>query len=600
MVRVDDRIDQTSREGVADGNARERNPLSHGECPEDITHGAAFDLLILLIFRTYPINKEEASMPSVPPLVTTVEGPVQGSTDGGVYVFQGIPYAKPPVKNLRWRPPQAVDRWTKPLIATNRGAACFQDADLCTKIGGGNPEPPPLSEDCLYLKVWTPDLTTTADLPVMVWIHGGGFTIGAGALPPYVGTPLAKREAVVVTINYRLGHLGFFAHPALDKEYPSGEVVNNFALLDQIAALEWVQRNIDKFGGDSSNVTIFGQSAGGRSVLSLFASPRARGLFHKGAAQSVYGLPDIPREAALLRGVAVAKYFGKDGAVDVAAELRKVDPNLFWQIDAKEAPAAAFGGPVPISGDSVLREPLLQVFEKEEQALLPLIIGNTSDDSSVLSEFGFGPEDVIAILKQNEELYSLIKGLYGVTMPEEELGRQVGRDLLFTTMTFIIARDHYNAGVPSWRYYFDYVAENARKDQPNGAQHGGEVSFVMDTIDIAPPPGLTPTEEDKDFAEVVSEYWLEFARHASDSSEIIPGAILWPKHRPGELFDPNKTMGFGKDLGPELHLINNIIWLKLNIWKDVLPILGEMMSQLSLRTHSLQRQRKTVPAAKSA
>ncbi len=159
----------------------------------------------------------------------------------------------------------------------------------CRELGGGDPGN--FSEDCLYLNVWAPAVRHEP-LPVMVWLHGGGYTIGAGSLPPYDGQALAKRGAIVVTVNYRLGHLGFFAHPALEGE--GAECIHNFALLDQIAALRWVQDNIAAFGGDTQNVTLFGESAGARSVLSLMASPLAKGLFHKAIIQSGYTLPDTP------------------------------------------------------------------------------------------------------------------------------------------------------------------------------------------------------------------------------------------------------------------------------------------------------------------
>lgn len=166
----------------------------------------------------------------------------------------------------------------------------------------------PSSEDCLYVNIWTPNLNRSAKQPVMVWIHGGAFIFGSGSLPLYSGAPLASKGAVVVTFNYRLGQLGFFSHPALQKENPGGPV--NFGLLDQIAALKWVQQNIAQFGGDAGNVTIMGQSAGGKSVLALFASPIARGLFHKGIAQSSYVVPDATRAKAIEVGVKVADNLG--------------------------------------------------------------------------------------------------------------------------------------------------------------------------------------------------------------------------------------------------------------------------------------------------
>jgi para-nitrobenzyl esterase len=340
------------------------------------------------------MNKKGESMPiKNEPLVMTTGGVVQGALDGDINVFMGIPYAEPPVGDRRWRPPAPIKISRDPINTPERGSSSFQDAEMCKAIGGGDPTP--LNEDCLYLNIWTPNLDETAKpLPVMVWIHGGGYVIGAGKLPPYVGKPLAERQAVVVNINYRLGHLGFFAHPALDRDYHLGKrpVVNNFALLDQIEALKWVQSNITHFGGDPNNVTIFGQSAGGRSVLSLFASPLAGNLFHKGVAQSVYGLPDVPREFALQKGVIVATQLGLPGEDVAPSALRELDADAFWKIPFKP--------PTPISGDAVLPVPLFDVFKSGNQLRLPLIIGSNSDDSSVLNDFDCGPEKVINLLKE--------------------------------------------------------------------------------------------------------------------------------------------------------------------------------------------------------
>lgn len=572
-------------------------------------------------------------MPSISqPKVVTAEGPVLGVMDGDIFVFKGIPYAKPPVGNLRWRPPEKVESWKDPLQAQERGAASFQNKDMCADIGGGDPTPPALSEDCLYLNVWTPKLRDeTAPLPVMVWIHGGGYVIGAGALPPYFGTPLAKRGAVVVNINYRLGHLGFFAHPALDKEYTDkGEpVVYNFALLDQIAALEWVQRNISHFGGDPGNVTIFGQSAGGRSVLSLFASPlvtkRKTMLFHKGVAQSVYGLPDVTQEQALQRSQAFATYFKKDRSSKdmTAAELRKLDPDRFWKLNSNSVDplekAAAFGGPVPIIGDAVLPEPMLDVFEEGGQAKLPLIIGNNSDDSSVLADFGLSPLFIIDILKETDnpkppppKLYGAVKLLYLDVIKDEELGRQVGRDLLFTTMTFVIAKAHERAGAAGWRYYFDYVAEHIPADDRlrKGARHGDEISYVLDTGSIAPPTDAYFSEQDKAFAQTVSDYWLEFARSASNDSESIGGGPIpaWHKHKPTDEQGrpPNKTMGFGRTPGSVIQPSNtikeedNFMGGRMIAFAPILKDLDKLMPGQAGGIHSLEGVVGEEPKKKSA
>lgn len=519
--------------------------------------------------------------------VITQEGPILGAVDEDIFVFKGIPYAAPPVDTLRWRPPQPVQSWSEPLDTKEHGHSSFQNWELCEKIGGGDPRP--LGEDCLYLNVWTPQLDVkAAPLPVMVWIHGGGYVLGSGGLPVYIGTPLARRDVVIVCVNYRLGHLGFFAHPALDQQYPPGEVVNNFALLDQIAALQWVQRNIAVFGGDPTHVTIFGQSAGARSVLSLFASPLATGLFHKGVAQSVYGLPDTSREDALQRGEAFAAYHDVKATspTDIAIELRALDATDFWKIESKEA---QFGGPVPISGDSVLPSPILDVFEKGDQAILPLIIGNTSDDSSVLADFGFGPQDVIDALHKAGQ-YDAVKLLYP-GLDDNELGRQVGRDLLFTTMTYVIAEKHRAAGAASWRYYFDYVAEKIRPDFPNGARHGDEIPYVLDTGSVVPPTNAYFSKQDEAFARDVSHYWLQFARTVSNTSTSIAGIVAWPKHNgpPIVIVRNNQTMGFGRHSGNTIALEENFMWLRVSVFEPILKNLAEMIPTKTGRIHSYQK-----------
>ncbi|MFY0577201.1 carboxylesterase family protein [Cystobacter fuscus] len=239
------------------------------------------------------------------PIINTVEGPVQGALVEDVIAYMGIPYAAKPLGDLRWRAPQPVTPWTQTLPSNDQAPSCLQNRDLCIEVGGGDPRI--MSEDCLYLNVWTPQPKAGAPKrPVMVWIHGGAYIIGAGSLPIYHGAPFVNRGAILVTINYRMGALGFFAHPALEKEVTvEQQRIYNFGLLDQIAALEWVQRNIAKFGGDPDNVTIFGQSAGARSVLALFASPltkdREKPLFHRGIAQSVYRTAEAPGEGARAR-----------------------------------------------------------------------------------------------------------------------------------------------------------------------------------------------------------------------------------------------------------------------------------------------------------
>ncbi len=210
--------------------------------------------------------------PSIP-LVATRHGKIVGVVQKEIHIWRGIPYAAPPTGATLACAAACYGRMCAGRIVSPAPVGRILQ---CRELGGGDPGN--FSEDCLYLNVWAPAVRHEP-LPVMVWLHGGGYTIGAGSLPPYDGQALAKRGAIVVTVNYRLGHLGFFAHPALEGE--GAECIHNFALLDQIAALRWVQDNIAAFGGDTQNVTLFGESAGARSVLSLMASPLAKRLFIK-------------------------------------------------------------------------------------------------------------------------------------------------------------------------------------------------------------------------------------------------------------------------------------------------------------------------------
>ncbi|QHM71062.1 carboxylesterase/lipase family protein [Mixta intestinalis] len=473
-------------------------------------------------------------MRNEPLTIHTAEGALRGTVDDGVFVFKGIPYAAPPVGALRWRGPKPVAPWQGVRDALQWGNASWQNREYCVLAGGG--EPGPLSEDCLYLNVWTPDMEPARSLPVMVWIHGGGFSIGAGGLPPYNGRALAARGVVLVTLNYRLGHLGFFAHPALDAEVPQGEAINNFALLDQIAALQWVQRNITAFGGDRRNVTIFGESSGGRSVLSLFTSPLAAGLFHKGIVQSAYSLPDKKRAEALACGVAVAHHLGLDNAT--AEELRALPADSFWSL-----PAHLGNGPVAIAGDRVLPKPMVEVFTAARQHRYPLMIGYNSDEASVLEYFGVNATAVITELRARRPLaLKLIRSLYD-EHDDVRLGRKVARDMAFGTMTLLAVQAQQRRGVPGWRYYFDYVSENSRDLCRYGSWHGNEIPYVMDTLNaenvqMADRPF---TAGDRQFAHRVSEYWLRFAQDATEFSHQLAGETPWPAWRSGE----DITLRFG-------------------------------------------------------
>ncbi|MTD25988.1 carboxylesterase/lipase family protein [Erwinia sorbitola] len=468
--------------------------------------------------------------------IMTAEGSLRGSVEEGIFVFKGIPYAAPPTGDLRWKAPKPAPSWQGDKEATAWGPASWQSQEFCQAVGGGDPGI--IDEDCLYLNVWTPDVAPATPLPVMVWIHGGGYTVGSGGLSPYLGAPLAQRGAVIVTINYRLGQLGFFAHPALDAEYTDGEVVNNFALLDQIAALQWVQRNIRAFGGNPKNVTLMGESSGGRSVLSLYASPLAQGLFHKGIVQSAYGVPDVSRTEALKKGQALACHFDLPDAS--AEQLRALPAESFWSLDSSLSI-----GPVAIYGDRVLPLPMLNVFATARQQRLPLMIGSNSDEASVLAYFGVDASQVIADIRKKHPLaLKLIKLLYPDVWEDSELGRQVARDMTFTTMGYVVAQAQHRVGIPGWRYYFDYISENSRDLYCHGTWHGNEIPYVLNTLAQLEPieEGRSFTHGDVEFSRRVSEYWLNFARDVTAFSHQINGETDWPAWHPWS----DITMRFGR------------------------------------------------------
>ena len=484
----------------------------------------ALAALVLGLIQVASAQAQSAGR-SEAPTIKTRSGDVRGATDHGVLAFKGIPYAAPPIGNLRWREPKPAAAWQGVRRADAYSHACIQIPGLSAKHGG---EPGPLSEDCLYLNIWTPRAERSAKLPVIVWVHGGAYVFGAGGLPIYDGRPMAKKGAVFVSINYRLAQLGFFAHPALERESPGG--VTNFGLLDQIAALKWVQANIAAFGGDPGNVTIMGQSAGGKSVLALFASPLARGLFHKGVAMSSYVVPDTTRAKALEVGTKVADALGLPGANATAAELRAVPAEKFGLIKGQ----GISNSPVPIRGDKVLPQSIENTFAAGREAALPLIVGNTSDDSSVVAAFGI---DTGAVLKRLGAAGFLVKMLYPGVKDDDALARQATRDLVFTMPVRAIA-DRHSKRAPTWRYYFDYVTVKQRPHFPLGVGHGAEIPYFLDTGDIFEGTRGVFTDADRALARRASGYLFAFAKTGKPSAKEAPA---WPNDRRFS----DRTMAFG-------------------------------------------------------
>ncbi|MEO7539092.1 MAG: carboxylesterase family protein [Pyrinomonadaceae bacterium] len=499
-----------------------------------------------------------AEEPEIPiqriPVVKTQTGDVSGGVDNGVFAFKGIPFAAPPVGDLRWREPKPGAAWKGVRKGDAFGNACIQVPGLSAAVG----DPSTYSEDCLYLNVWTAKADSSAKLPVMVWIYGGAYIFGSGAVPGYSGAPVAKKGAVVVNFNYRVAQLGFFAHPALEKENPGGPA--NFGLLDQIAALKWVQQNIAQFGGDPNNVTILGQSAGAKSVLALYSSPLALGLFQKGIAMSTYALPDATRAKAIEVGTKVADAVGLKGANATAAELRAVPAEKFGPLTGTALSLA----PVPISGDTVLPISIQGTFTSGKEAPLPLLIGDTSNDSSVAAAFGI---DTAKVLGEIKGAGIAMKVLYPGIKDDRMRADKAVRDIIFTSPVRAIA-DNHSKLAPSWRYYFDYIAVKERANYPNGVPHGGEICYFLDTCDLNISTKDIFTDADRDYSRQASGYLFEFAR---TGMPVSSGGPFWPQHD-----DRNDgTMIFGEMMEVE----KNFMKTRLNIFLKGSKLLGPMLKR---------------------
>ena len=321
-----------------------------------------------------------AARSAEPPRAHVEGGEVVGVESRSAKIFRAIPYAAPPIGPLRWRPPAPAPPWSGARAATAPGAACPQKVSPGVPNLGGYIGP--VSEDCLTLDVTAPKEARRA--PVMVWVYGGGNVAGATNLPSCDAAGFARDRVVLVAMNYRLGPLGFFAHPALTAEAAKSQPLVSYGLMDQIAALKWVKRNIAAFGGDPANVTLFGESAGGEDVLQLMATPTARGLFNKAIVQSGGGwnpLPDL--KTAEAAGVELASKVGLPGAAATAAQLRALPA---------EALVAAGGRAGPVVDGRLIRESATVAFVRGDEAAVPLIIGSNSNEASLMRAFGLDPK----------------------------------------------------------------------------------------------------------------------------------------------------------------------------------------------------------------
>ena len=411
------------------------------------------------------------------PVVKVDTGSLQGTIEYGMQVFKNIPYAAPPVGDLRWRPPQPALSWSGMRDASKFGESCPQQYIKNLSDGLGLPG----SEDCLKLNVYGP-AKPGKNLPVMVWIHGGGLIVDGARDPQFTPINLIKNGVIVVTVDYRLGSLGFFATKELIEEAKAkGEPVGNYGTMDQIASLKWVKKNIQAFGGDPNNVTIFGQSAGGRSVTWLMVSDAAKGLFHKAIAQSAQQSP--------LRGM-TEKRFGLTPEVDIGAkymsslgakslaELRKL-PVQKLVLDGSAYYAGEFGGPF-VDGQIIKGDPI-PLFAAGKQAKVPFMIGTNSFDSDFMLP---GEPSLEVFTKKIHEDPKIIEKLYADVKDKCILNSFVIQDLMYRASTKLLANSM-NGVAPGYAYYYDYLTQNIRASLP-GAPHTYEIPYVFGSLALVP------------------------------------------------------------------------------------------------------------------
>ncbi len=466
------------------------------------------------------------SAASEAPVTTQVEsGPVVGRSDGLIDVYKGVPFAAAPIGPLRWAPPRPAPAWSAPRDASAYGPACMQPIDPGGKPNGGG-YVGPVSEDCLNLNVFAPHGARHA--PVMVWIYGGGDVAGANAVPSNDGTNFARDGVVLVSINYRLGALGYLAHPALTREARPDEALGNYGTLDQIAALAWIKRNIKAFGGDPRNVTIFGESAGGMNVLTLMATPAAWGLFQKASVESGGGWePATNLKAAETAGAALIGGLGL-GADASADQLRTLPA------DKLVAAGGRFG---PVVDGRLIREGYAEAFARGDVAHVPLIIGSNDFEASLLPSAGY----TAYIAKFPDAT----KAAYAGEAPGDEvLARALFTDSFGGGPARWIARKA-SAKAPAWLYQFTYVRVVRRGKIP-GANHTSEIPYVFDSQMAVPVYKLEIQDEDRAMARLVHSCWVAFAKTGAPACD---GAPHWPAYTA----DRDALMEFGRTINVREH-----------------------------------------------
>ena len=488
----------------------------------------------------------------------TVNGDVEGLSEDGLRVFKGIPYAAPPVGDLRWRAPRPAANWKGVRQAYAFGPACPQAPSKDILLDD-------MSEDCLTLNVWSPAHQPQSRLPVMVWLHGGAFENGSPRSTIYDGSNLASRGVVMVTLQYRLGFFGFLGHPQLDEEAKAeGVPTANYGLLDQIAALEWVKNNIEAFGGDPANVTLFGELAGGISILALMTAPSARGLFQKAIIQSGGGRWVAPTLTARSGKLLSAHEIGERAAR--AFRLQPGNPiaglrSKSWQEIQEALRIPELSDHSPFLDGRLLTGQIEEVFSKGEEAPIPLIVGANSYEGVLLRKTLHVSTDEVmrAAGPELEELSALYPPQ--LIMTPDFLADHIWGDANFVEPARMIARDAAHNGQKVYNYNFDFQPPLLRL--LGGTPHGLEVAYALGNLRrVVPfPLGILMHPHNHEVSRWMTAYWTNFAKTGDPNGG---GPIGWPPFTEQD----EETFVFGNGgpsvqrdyLKDRLDLFKNVVW----------------------------------------
>lgn len=475
-------------------------------------------LLLVILGYSYVASHAQSSSR----IITTRSGKVEGIVENGIKSFKGIPFAIPPLGELRWKAPQPVKPWEGVLKADKFAPGAVQPQKL------------EQSEDCLYLNIWTTANSDKDKLPVMVWIHGGGFSMGAPLEPTYYGQELTRKGVVFVSVAYRLGILGFMAHPELSAETPN-KTSGNYGLLDQIEALKWVQKNIAAFGGDPAKVTIFGESAGAISVSMLCASPLAKGLFRGAISESggSFGPVGNTRQDGIISlkgaenlGMELMKRLG----VSSMAELRKIDAQ-----ELMKDPMSRMGF-WPNADGYVIPDDQYKLYEVGKYNDVNVLVGTNSDEGAIFAR----PSEPNEYKKRIEDRFGDFGGKILQIFPGEtkEQTATSSADIFtltaFAWPTWTWARLQSRTGKSNvYMYYFDQQQpkEAFMSITPRGAQHAAEIKYVLKTMDPK-----TTAEDDLKLSELMASYWTNFAKHGDPNGKDLPAWSKFTEKNPSVMY----------------------------------------------------------------